>query len=457
MKLAIIFLAILATVPLMEWFRRNPRMIPVLWTLLALLPFVQSFVPHFKFALVSWADWPGFKNGWPGYATGAELTVMDLVALITFFALPRSPGALPFRLPMVFYVVAVTLSVFQAQFTTPALFYPWQLLRMFFVYVVAYRSCSDPRFIPTLQNGLAAGLVMEMLVVVWQKKTGTLIQPTGTFVHQNLLGMVSYFIALPMFARVLSGYRSRLLIAGIASCAIIVSLTASRGALGFAAVGFFLVFVLSAMKRWTSRKAGIALAGVIAVALATPVALFSLSTRFATTPAYVGALDERLGFVNAASMILASHPMGIGANNFAYFAFTQGYMIRAQISAGDLAEIAPQVHNAYWLTVTETGYVGLIALVALLLTPLVAAFRRGWRGGDVKYEMALGIAVALLMVYFHAMFEWVMVSTDFQYFFVLQIGMLAGLMRQVGPSRARNPAAVSPAQYSRNRSRLVSS
>ena len=37
------------------------------------------------------------------------------------------------------------------------------------------------------------------------------------------------------------------------------------------------------------------------------------------------------------------------------------------------------VHNIYYLVAAETGYIGLIAFVWLLLQPLIVAFRCGWR------------------------------------------------------------------------------
>ncbi len=162
LKWVILAFALAGVLPLAAWLRRYPSIAPKLWTLMGMLPFAQAAIPHLNIALVSWADWPG-------YVKGAEFSALDLLTLALFLALPRARDPLPFRWPMALYFVAVLLSAFQAVEPVAALFYPWQLARMFLLYVVVTRSCADKRFIPALLTGMAISLCFEALVVIWQR------------------------------------------------------------------------------------------------------------------------------------------------------------------------------------------------------------------------------------------------------------------------------------------------
>src|SRR5262249_18417046 len=105
------------------WLRRNPWALPRVMLLVGFLPF--AIVPlHLYLALISWPEWPG-------YVKGMEFSLLDGVALAVYFSLPRGRGKLHFRVSMALYFAAVLLAVFQAQVTQAALFYPWQLARVF--------------------------------------------------------------------------------------------------------------------------------------------------------------------------------------------------------------------------------------------------------------------------------------------------------------------------------------
>src|SRR5262249_26959034 len=139
--------------------------------------------------------------------------------------------------------------------------------------------------------------------------------------------------------------------------AIIAVLTASRATLGLVAAGLALVFSLSAVRRWTSRKAKGAVLGVAAVAALTPMAISSYEMRFRATPLREE-YEERAAFEHAASLILADHPLGVGANNYIVAANSGGYMARAGVA---WTSRSTSVHNGYWLMAAETGYLGLVA------------------------------------------------------------------------------------------------
>ena len=126
---------------------------------------------------------------------------------------------------------------------------------------------------------------------------------------------MSHFVVFPLFALLLAGQRGWQPHRDSASRGIIAILTASRATIGLAGFGFVAVFLLSALRTWTSRKAVVALLGAIALAALTPLALSSLETSICCPAPISEDYDEREALMTAAATMLSDTPMGIGANN----------------------------------------------------------------------------------------------------------------------------------------------
>ena len=116
-------------------------------------------------------------TAWGGYVKGAEISVLDFVALALYFTTPRTSERLPFRFVMLFYFLATGLSAFQALEPREALFAVWQLARMFLVYATISRGCADPRVTPAVLSGMAIGMFVEVGVVIWQRFDEGIIKP----------------------------------------------------------------------------------------------------------------------------------------------------------------------------------------------------------------------------------------------------------------------------------------
>ena len=201
----------------------------------------------------------------------------------------------------------------------------------------------------------------------------------------------------------------------------------------FGCRGSGFLFILSAFRRWTSRKATIALYGAIAIAILTPMAISSYQQRFGNEPVIEGEeYDERAAFIRAASMILSDHPLGIGANNYVIVANGEGYQERAGVTWWGGSR-ATMVHNVYWLTAAELGYVGLVAYVFLQLRLIWTALNCGWRHrNDDRGDLLLGLGVAFVAVTIHTYFEWAILLYFSQYFWAIRAGLIAGLAQQLG-------------------------
>ena len=400
--------------------RSDIRLVQTVWGLVGFLPFVlESFHLYMS---------AGFLDRWPGYVTGFEVTIVDALALALYLTLPRLSHPLPFRIAISLYLFSTLLAALPAMEPKAALFYSWQLARMFFLYAVIVRASANPLVPVALLKGMAAGLLVQAPVVLWQRFGLGMLQTPGTMVHQNELGMLSHFVVFPFFALLLTGRAGRWPAVVFPAGAIVELMTTSRGTIGLAAMGYTLVFALSALRGWTSRKGRMLAVFVAAAAIVAPVAISAIAQRGASE--IEGSDDARVVLEQAASMMLADHPMGVGANNFVLTAILQGYYQRAGVN---WADYIATVHNFYWLTVVENGYFGLITCVIFLLAPLIVALRCGVRHRqDIRGDLMIGLAVAVLAVYLQSFKEWVFITYRLQYVYVMDVGLIAGMATQMG-------------------------
>jgi O-antigen ligase len=437
-KWAALAVALAAIIPLAAWLRRNPREVPKIWVVMGFLPFVVQDA-HLYMAAISWA-------GWPGFVKGAEVSVIDLLALALYLSLPRNGFTLPFRLSMALYFLAVLLSAFQTPVPIATLFYAWQLARMFLVYAVVAKACADERVVPALLTGMTIGLCLQACVSLWERFGLGILQAGGTLGHQNYVGLVSHFVTFPAIALLLAGERGWQPIAGPLMGLISAVLTVSRATIGLLGIGFLGLFSLSILRQPTSRKVLLLAASVAVASIAAPFVLSSFAERFAAQQPE-GNYDERAAFEKAAGMIISDHPMGVGANYYVVSANTGGYNTRAGV-AMVIGSDSANVHNIYYLVTAETGYLGLVTFLLMLLQPLVVAFRYGWRCRDRRGDLLLGFGMSLFIVYVHSYFEWIFITFSAQYMFALVAGSVAGIAMQLGYRRhsqaANQVAPVSP-------------
>jgi O-antigen ligase len=423
-KYIVLLSALLAVLPLAGWLRKHPQHTTKIWIAMGLLPFVIFLGPHpLYIAVISW-------SGWPGYVKGAEVSLIDVLALAIYLSQPRTKHPTPFIYSMTLYFVAALLSAVPSQVPMASLFFVWQLARMFLVYVVVARACTDDRVVPAILTGMGVGVCLNAVIAGWQRVGLGMVQTTGIIGEKNLLGLMTEFVGPPWFALLLAGQRGRMPYLAPLASAVTSVLTVSRAALGLNVLAMLMIFLLSAVRKWTSKKAKIALLSVLAVLALVPIAISSFESRFGS--ASVGGYDERAAFEKAAIMMLADYPFGVGANNYVIIANVEGYNERAGVALQS-GSLSTNVHNAFLLSAAETGYFGLLAFVLVLSRPLIVAFRCGWRNrSDRRGDLLLGLGVAFLTIYIHCYFEWILLHFIPLYLFAITSGMVAGLAQQLG-------------------------
>ncbi|PKP68868.1 MAG: hypothetical protein CVT83_04880 [Alphaproteobacteria bacterium HGW-Alphaproteobacteria-5] len=327
------------------------------------------------------------------------------------------------------YFCAVLLSVAVSTLPMSSAFYAFQLVRAFVVFVAVASFAGRPGAVRWLCFGLALGAIFQAVMTIDQRLSGV-VQAAGTMGHQNLLGMMLHFVSLPLLALLLAGERRKLIMLGVFAALVAVALGASRGAIGFVAIGLALLFLLSLVRRSTPHKWKIAGLAVLVLAVVAPVAVSSFQERFVNQP-LSGIVDgERLAFERAAKAMWSDYPMGVGANQYVVVANAQGYSEQAGVNWNRTSR-STNVHNMYLLAGAEMGWTGLASLILLLAWPVLRGlgFAFGQRR-DPRGDIVLGASVAILVTAFHGLVEWIFVTSHVQYMFAIAMGIIAGSIRQ---------------------------
>lgn len=438
MKFLALIYALLMAFPLSLLLQASPAFTRIFWVAIGALPFLAPVLPVFDMGLITWAD------TWIGYVYGLEVTILDIALLAALFAVRGRGLPWVYTLPFLVFIVALALSMTQADEPTAAFFGVWQHLRMLLVMVVVARACrEDPDVATRILLGMAIGITLHFLASVEQRFLSGATQARGLFVHQNTLGLITHMVLVPHLAMLLYGpsaYSStlrNLVAVGAATMAAV--LTASRGTIGMTAIGIAAVYLVLALSNLTFRK--VAMAGLAFVVLlsAAPLVYSIFQARFAEAPLTEHLYDERAAFEATARAIVADHPFGIGTNHYVHIARDADYAYRSGVAEGSRDNI---VHHAFWLTAAEAGWFGMATFTVMLIVPMCVALVNGWRtrhtlGG----HLLLGLGTALIPVYLQSLYEWVLYAREVQYILFMIMGMIFGLALCAKARRSSRPLA----------------
>jgi O-antigen ligase len=436
MKWIVLAVFIILVPVLASWMRSRPSSVPFFWGLLGFLPLIVDGL-KLDIAPISW-------GAWQGYSKGILVSLVDVLALAIVISRPRIKGLPPFLFLWLFFAFTTFLSAFQSEIPEAAMFAVWQVFRVTLIFLAVASICNDDRGPRTLLTGMSLGLAINAGFSIYERLTGTL-QADGLYTHQNLLGLVSHFVAFPALAMLLGGVRSKILMLGVASAMTVAVLGASRGTIGLAGAGYGALLLLSLMRNATPRKWSIVAAGAVGLAIAAPLAISSLDRRFENTQQELSDYDERAAFEKAAKAMIADRPFGQGANQYVVIANTKGYSERGGVGYAGGSRSA-LVHNSYLLVGAEQGYLGLLAFIPLLGWPMFSALRLAFKDRKSgRGDLVLGCGITLAVIMLHIRFEWVFMSYEVQMMFAICLGTIAGVMRRPGEGGAvdkrRPPAA----------------
>lgn len=436
-----IFLAglILATLIVAALLRSDRKFLRPAAFVLGLLPFVEVYF-HLFAAPIAWPQWQGIVKG-------TEFSLSDGLAFAILVSSTKAKSPVALRIAFALILLAYAVSTLVNGARMESLFFGWEILRVLVVYHALLRATATDSEVPVyVLTGLIAGLTTQGVVVASEYATGAL-QAGGWFGHQNLLGFTTHFVVYASFAAFIAGYfRKRMLLALIAS--LIIAFTgASRATIGLMILGMSMTTAFSMWHHRTGRKTAVIASALLAIAMISPLLYTAVQRR--SVEQREDSSAERQLMNSAADMIISDHPLGVGANRYVVVANVGGYLERAGVP-WDVNNRSAPVHNAYYLVTAEMGWLGLGALIGLLVAGLSVAVNTMRRAPpSLAGEIAAGTASLMVIVAIHSYYEWIFFIHSSLFFMALTLGVIAGLNAQV-----RKRARVSPIQ-ARNVNRRV--
>jgi len=364
-----------------------------------------------------------------GDARGLEFTLVDFVAVALAISLAgKGAWRRPWPIAAALYVLAAMLSISAAPSVLFALFAVWKILRVNRLLATVAQAGQVDDLAPEICRGLALGLVYCAVDGLSQRYLGGMMQVKGPFSHQNGLGMASNMVFPVCFAMLLSGQGGHLAKAAVAAAALSVVLTLSRGGMVLFAVAATLVFLGSLARKLTGRKLavlGLGIAGAGAVLLKS---WDTIVERFSSAPD--ASAEARVMFEDAARRMLHDHPAGIGINQFSRI-LDERYADLVGLPEVDRNGL---VHNVYWLTAAEMGYLGIATFLLVMTRPLLlgvwGAFRERSLRGDLMMGLAVGIGVTLVQ----GKLEWSLRTSQLS-FLLAVVGGLVFALHASSPKR----------------------
>ena len=420
MKWIFLLVWLVFTPALAAFLKGQPRYVPHACFAMGAMVFFLD--PLLYVAPISWAYWPGPIKG-------VEISLIDSVALAVIYATRggvRTPAGL--KLGFILFVAGIVVSTIanMGATTWPPLFYATQVLRALIVFIAIKRATAMYPIVPVaLIGGLSIGIFYNCATALRQFLGGA-VQAGGAMGHQNLLGMATHFATMAAFALLLAGRRTLLAFAIVAAGAIIAVVGGSRATIGLFAIGLGITTLLSMRSQMTGRKGAFAAVAAVAVVLAIPAMMWAVDRRPAS--ARESSNEERRSFIEAAQMMIADHPLGVGGNRYVTVANVEGYSARAGVAWNWQNRSAP-VHNAYYLIAAELGYLGILGMLVILGSVIWEGLRSLRRLTGERSDLVIGFTAATIVVAAHHYFEWVFMTFYIHYLTAMSMGALVGLAR----------------------------
>ena len=371
---------------------------------------------------------------WPASARGTEVSFIDSIALALFFSTPKVRIPTSIKLSYLLICLALFVSTCVAYNRIAALFYIWEFLRATLLFVAIARACaSEPRAAAAFIMGLCLGMVGEAAWVVLQY-VQHVDRPGGSFGHSNTMGIAANYAVLPALALMLGSRRWLLPCGAVLSGLICVVLGGSRASMGLFAIGIFLTVILSLAQGASSRKYAVLGAMTLLAMAAAPAMIWSVGRR--TAEATTSSDSDRSEMKEAASMIIADHPFGIGANQYVIIANTGGYSQRAGVPWNE-ANLRAPVHDTYYLVTAELGFLGLVGMLAMLGSFIVLGFsllRRSLPDGSA--ELVPGLLATTIIVAIQISYEFTFMEFMLHDLCAINAGILVAIL-----ARKRSPIA----------------
>lgn len=315
-----------------------------------------------------------------------------------------------------------------------------KLLRGFLVFWVCANLFQDPQARKTLYQVLAmivVFLAVNALIsryVFGDHRVSSAIGHTNDF--NCFIGILGVFVFPAVFQREKLYQSSGYAIAAMMGFVAIV-LTVSRSSLAGYGLALLIGMSFGLIRFTTLRNILLTFTGLAVACLAMLKAADTLISRFFVTETYDESMGERLKYIMEAKMMAQDFFFGTGLGNFSAWSWSR-YSTLAEAPPGTL------VHNIWFLTVAEVGYIGLgiFALIWARFYQMIISMmvrRLYWRESTLFIGM-IGVLTASLVLHLQNLYHFSF--RQLSIFFITNV--IFGFLSAIYQERRRRYVAKEP-------------
>ncbi len=320
-----------------------------------------------------------------------------------------------------------------------------KFLRITMVYSILWTSATsekDPSvFYKGVRRGLTAGLLYVGYMALSQKFIQHYYRVKGPFDHSNTIPLFVNPAAPTLLVWGLGDKRIGpiefiLMMGAVGAGLIAVVATQSRLGMMLAVTALAAAFFIATRLKLSGRAKATVLVFVVLAAIGGAMVAKTIIDRFLNAPE--SSEQAREEFKVAAKMMARDKLLGVGLNNFSEtMTLVDKYNGHVEVMANE--ESAGVVHNIYWLSAAETGFVGMGVIILLYITIWWAVAKPGiivkrGRKRNLPEAVALAAGVGQIALHMSGFFEWAFRITPVicQYLYIAACMSAIGRLEETG-------------------------
>lgn len=340
------------------------------------------------------------------------------------------------------FSVSIAASAYHG-ITIYSCFMLFSLVKIYLLYWVLSNGLRIGVDLNAYWRGFLAIGVYVTAVALAQKYLLDGYRVSGPFDHSNVLPSYANLIIPIMLVwslgiRRMPVARSIVFLLAALGLTFSVFATFSRAGSALCTAGIILSLIYINMTAASKRVILTSIFGLVILVSGTVMMSDAIWDRFANAPEQ--SYETRKELLRATKEMIEENPQGVGANNFSY---RLSESVRYQKWLTDMGgESAPIVHNVYYLVMAESGYLGLVFFMLIIIRFGLAAFLQARQGLTILHLLIGGYLIGMTLVMLNGVLEFALPIAPVLYLFAITSGFFASLadeLKRVG--RRPLPAA----------------
>jgi hypothetical protein len=356
-------------------------------------------------------------------------------------------------------LIAVSIiSLINSKVAYYGLFTLHKLIRGYIFYWVVVNLVRDEDDLRAVITGVMAAVIFQTGVVIWDKYITHKVvnRSIGSFPHPNSLAMYIDLI-IPMILAILLSDSFPKRTVKWAAIAILgglvcVVFTKSRASLIIVGASLAMVTALSIVMKPSGKKIGIALVGLLLVAIMGTAAAPKIIERFQKAPE--ASELTRVYFNQAARAMANNNTFGVGLNAYSWTLANTDYYWYVYAEERETVKDEDEfresemglsrlgtAHHIYYLFAAETGWPGMIVFILFLARYYLHNLVLLARAKDAFLQaILLGLFIGFSTLHLQGLLEWIFRQTQVFYLFCLLSGLMVAAGNIMKEANAHRPA-----------------